>query len=164
MGVAAVVQKLRIAAGLPSQYNVDSIPGLRFSMKSALSFLVAVSVFSCPLICHSGHTAAGSKRVASCCEHCAGGSTPDRSPNAPTPSNHSDGCPQGICSGAIMNHGAMYAVTLDPASSLPVAVIEPALSTAPSASGFAQFAVAPWPDDGKNPGRALCCLYSTLLC
>ena len=133
-------------------------------MKSALSFLVAVSVLSCPLICHSGHAVAGDKHAASCCDHCSSNSTPDNSPNAPASPHQSEGCPQGICNGAIMNHGATYAVALDNVWSLPVAVIEPTLTTVLQACRFARLAAAPCPDDGLNRGRALCCLYSTLLC
>jgi hypothetical protein len=45
----------------------------------------------------------------------------------------------------------------------PVAIISPRVARS-NEMPFDLFYAAPWPDDGMNTGRSLCCLYSTLLC
>jgi hypothetical protein len=50
-------------------------------------------------------------------------------------------------------------------ASLPMPVVNLAVSSAQGHDNyFLRFRTTPWPDDGMNIGRALCCLYSTLLC
>src|SRR4051794_14017521 len=102
-------------------------------MNSVISLILAVSVFSCPLICHAGHAASchDGKAIASCCCHPITTAIPsgERSNNAPNRPQGSDCCCQGICGGAVFQHGVAYDVGLDTSWSLPVAVIEPALLT-----------------------------------
>jgi hypothetical protein len=52
---------------------------------------------------------------------------------------------------------------LDTSWWVPVAIEAPQLVDSHQAE-FNRSCAAPWPDDGMNAGRALCCLYSTLLC
>jgi len=141
---------------------------MRNLAKQSVSVLLATSVFACPLICYSGHAVAraGGKPVASCCCHSAA--------NAPPAGDHSRGNPsrsqgpkcgcQGICGGAVVENDTAHNLTLDTTWSLPVAVIAPLLLARLEETRFNRFCATPWPDDGMNRGRALCCLYCTFLC
>jgi hypothetical protein len=137
-------------------------------MKSAIALLLAGSVFACPLICHAGHAAsrADGNSVSGCCCHGAANTMPasDRSPSVPSRSHSSDGCCQGICGGAVMGNFATYNAALDLTWVVPFAAVEPGLLTTLQETHAGRLCTAPWPDDGMNRGRELCCLFSTLLC
>ncbi len=161
------VQKLD-CGGHSGAVSYSSSSAAEREMKSAISLLLVASVFACPLICHVGHAAsrANGKSVAGCCCHGATDTMPagDRSPGVPSRSHGSDGCCQGICGGAVMGNFATYNAALDLTWVLPFAVVEPVLLTTLQETHADRFCTAPWPDDGTNRGRELCCLFSTLLC
>src|SRR5262249_34937621 len=129
---------------------------------------LAVSVFSCPLICHSGHVASrpDGKPIASCCCHPITTTNPlgDGSNHVPNRLPGSGGCCRGICGGAVFQQSIAFDVALDTNWSLPVAMMEPVLLTNLQEMQFNRSCTTPWPDDEANRGRVLCCLFSTLLC
>src|SRR5437762_1160118 len=113
-------------------------------MKSALSLLLAVSVFSCPLLCHVGHVAAGTHIVgAACCCHPQPAGGPSKgNPNRP---QKSDGCCQGVCGGAVFNHAPSVQSTVDTDWSVPVVVVQPISLFTLHETEFNRFGAAPWP-------------------
>ncbi len=64
----------------------------------------------------------------------------------------------------MLQQGVAYDVALDATWSLPVVDLVPAVLSDLQEVRFSQFLTTPWPDDGVNRGRAVCCLFSTLLC
>ena len=56
-------------------------------------------------------------------------------------------------------------INLDAGWSLPIAIVDALLPAQLAATQWENFSTPPpWPNVGMNPGRALCYLYSTLLC
>jgi hypothetical protein len=100
-----------------------------------------------------------------CCAH--GAKMPSSSHENPSPqggrSPQSGGACQCICGGAVVDEAGLNVAELDASCWLPVAIILPSVIDS-NQSPFDRFSAAPWPDDGVNVGRSLCCLYSTLLC
>jgi hypothetical protein len=65
----------------------------------------------------------------------------------------------------VIDHGSAPDVSLDTSWSLPVAIADAALPAQVAAAHWDNFSTPPpWAAGGMNPGRALCYLYSTILC
>jgi hypothetical protein len=154
--------------------NISSWPrvcnGLYFHMmRATLSIYLAATIFACPLLCNWGVYSAASQGAEAvrcpCCAHAA--EMPSSSHENPSsqdgPSPRSGGSCQCICGGAVVDEAESNVAELDTSCWLPVAIMLPSVIDF-SQSPFDRFCAAPWPDDGVNVGRALCCLYSTLLC
>jgi hypothetical protein len=136
-------------------------------MNSAISVLLSAAILACPYICHAGHAAGRSEgKNAASCACCRGPTekTSHDSQGGPKSPHRSGGCPKGICNGAVVENGAFHDFGLDTSWSLPVADLYLSTHSHLQPSQFDRYAPAPWPDDGTNRGRALCCLFSTLLC
>ena len=135
----------------------------------AFSTLLIAAIVGCPLFCRSGLCHAGTSATECgahrcCCSHSEPVSN-DQHPCPGDPSSPRDekNC-QGICGGAVFENADLRALTLDASRSLPVAVVERPLLQHVQVAGFHPLDAAPWPGHGMNPGRALCHLYSVLLC
>lgn len=131
-------------------------------VRLTVPFLLAISVFSCPMICGTGGAQPGSSHQGSC--SCCHESTLGEHPSPDHGSRQC--CCQGICGGAVLEAGVqinlheLLASTgvddLLPASAL----IETHSIDLVSETAFAAAA----PPDGENLGRALRHLLSSLLC
>ncbi|HJQ78856.1 MAG TPA: hypothetical protein VJ828_02820 [Lacipirellulaceae bacterium] len=137
-------------------------------MPRLLSIYLAATILTCPLVCRFGQcsAAAGESQRIGCCS-CCHGCAPQSSENHPAAPERGSSDPTGscqcICGGAVVDDAGSVIAQLDTSWWSPVAIILPHSIDADSIE-FDGFCAAPWPDIGMNPGRALCCLYSTLLC
>jgi hypothetical protein len=137
-------------------------------MNRLLSIYLAATIFVCPLYCRftqcEADAADGAAPVCSCCHRSHSQGTPAKIPSAPEPQpSNSGGSCQCICGGALVDIVHSHIADVDTSWWLPVAIMSPRvvhLNEMP----FDRFCAVPWPDDGVNVGRSLCCLYSTLLC
>jgi hypothetical protein len=136
-------------------------------MRRALAILLSAAVFSCPLFCtlgRCGEDAGDQGQRCSCCDHEGSSAVPEDGSRPMKPANHeAGGACQCICGGAVVEDASLDGVQLDVRLDLPVATILPAIIAAQIAEPVPSREVH-LPDDGMNPGRALCCLYSTFLC
>jgi hypothetical protein len=118
------------------------------------------------LICHGlGGDRAGGKLAGCSCRQAAGTCSSSERHSCPSPApseNPGDSC-QCICGGAVIDDAGVHELKIETNWSLLAAVVEPVLVQA-DVLRVLRLATPPWPDDGVNVGRALCCLYSTLLC
>jgi hypothetical protein len=140
---------------------------IRYSciMSRVLRVYLTAAILACPLLCRfteSSAAAGGSQGVGcSCCQGSGRQSSEDGAPERRS-SNPGGSC-QCICGGAVVDDAAVAVAELDTSWWSPVAIIR--LHSLSSVSiELDRFGAAPWPDIGMNPGRALCCLYSMLLC
>jgi hypothetical protein len=137
------------------------------NMNRVLSLYLAATIFACPLYCwfaKCGAAVEGTTPVCSCCHGGGSHGTPANAPTAPGPQpSDSGGSCQCICGGAVVDHANANVADIDTSWWLPVAIISPRVAHT-NEMPFDCFCRAPWPDDGMNVGRSLCCLYSTLLC
>src|SRR4051794_22239909 len=114
-------------------------------MKSAISLILAVSVFSCPLLCHVGHVSAAAHiAAAGCCCHSSQPSNNDGPNGNPFRSHKSNSCCQGVCGGAVFNHVPSVPAAVDTSWSLPISLVEHALLTSLPEIQFNRFCTAPW--------------------
>lgn len=137
-------------------------------MQWAVTILLTAAIFACPILCavgdcydcDSGEAADG----CSCCHEGGAANSGDGNsyPADSRPPDSGDACAC-ICGGAVVDDAGSHVVHFDWSWSLPVAVVEPAVGQLHEAL-FRQFSLAPWPDVGRNAGRAICCLFSTYLC
>jgi hypothetical protein len=140
-----------------------------FMLNRSIHFLLIATLVACPLLCGMGHTevrAAGDigTSACGCCKTVNQPRSTDQGSCPPHDSApDSENCCPCICGGAVVEHGSLYDVGVDTTWSLP-APVEHAIGLQAVAGRFSPFAAAAWPDIGMNPGRALCCLYNTLLC
>ena len=129
--------------------------------RQTLSILLATALSGCPLICSARSTGDGVARGGGQC--CGGCDAPTDEDSGPAPDSNGDSgeaC-ECLCRGAIVDDAQQ--VDLDTSCSFPLADVAPrALGACLIQSEYR--ITGPWPDGGINVGRALCCLYSTLLC
>jgi hypothetical protein len=158
-----------IAANGPIPYDIWSNAGKWYTsnMNRVLSLYLAATIFFCPLNCRfkqcKADAAEGTAPICSCCHGGHSQGTTPKTPSAPQPRpSDSGGSCQCICGGAVVDHVSANVANLDTSWWLPVAIISSCEFH--SNETFDRFRRAPWPDDGTNTGRSLCCLYSMLLC
>jgi hypothetical protein len=136
-------------------------------MNRLLSVYLAATIFVCPLYCRFAQCKAaadGAEPVCSCCHRHGAPVSPEQLPSSPEPQpSDSGGSCQCICGGAVVDDVRLDVLALDTSWWLTVAFISPQ-AVHSNEMPFDRFCAAPWPDDGTNAGRFLCCLYSTLLC
>lgn len=137
-------------------------------MRRAISILTVANLLFCPIMCGREHVSDGAegKIVRHACDCCGGeGQVPsgtDANPAKHAPTRPGHGC-ECICGGAIVNDANLHGVLCDWNWALPVALTDPDAAQTLS-DCLTRSPCAPWPDVGKNHGRILCCLYSTLQC
>jgi hypothetical protein len=129
----------------------------------ALNILLALGIFTCPLVCRGGDRCCGNEHAALehvCCEEC--GANPadhDRGDKRGPGSN--DGC-QCICGGAVIEITTLH-LYLDVCEwitpTIPIQVLAPTIEPQ-----FDFVGTPPLPDDDMNPGRALRCRIMSFLC
>jgi hypothetical protein len=136
-------------------------------MSRVLCVYLAATIFACPLFCQLGQCGAAAEGVESICSGCCHGGGPissEEQPSAPErDSSDEGGSCQCICGGAVVDGAAQSVAVLDTSWWSPVAIILPQIADSQQGQ-LDRFSGSPWPDDGMNAGRVLCCLYSTLLC
>ena len=134
-------------------------------VRGALSILLATTILACPFVCRAGGAseADGAASARATCFHCHHAAEPDDGHSSPSsPDRHNGPECQCVCSGAVVKHTVPFDARPDviyPAS-LPVV----AQLVAPLLNGqLAGHFEAPPPTGSANPGRTLCCLYSSYL-
>ena len=135
-------------------------------MSRVLSVYLAATILVCPLFCHVAQcsvTAEGVESVRGCCCGNGAGSPLEEQPTAPERrSSDSGGCCQCICGGAVVDAAAADIAGVDTGWWSPVVILMPGVSF--QKAQFDWSCAALWSDDDMNTGRAVCCLYCTLLC
>jgi hypothetical protein len=128
----------------------------------ALNILLAVGIFTCPLVCRGGGRCCGNEHATLehvCCEECgANPAHPDRDRGDNRESEPSDCC-QCICGGAVVEI-TMLQLDLDVCewiTPVPIQALDPTIEPP------FEF-VGALPDDDMNPGRALRCRIMSFLC
>ena len=134
--------------------------------QSLLTTFVAASIFACPLLCKLGsgccgeHCAVAAQK--SCCRDCPS-QTKDEHSAPTTPSDRSpEKCRQCVCGGALLEKSSLADIQLESHWSLPAPILYAAVASA-GQSRFELYSMPLRPEDGVNPGRALCQLFMTFL-
>jgi hypothetical protein len=131
-------------------------------LSRAISIFLIATILNCPLYCSWSAGGVGAEGKA-CCRGCCHPSSQPASGERSCPARDSGKCCQCICGGAVIGDAATLDIGFDASLSLPVVDLA-VTSVLSQVSNLPRIRTTPWPDDGVNVGRALCCLYSTLLC
>jgi hypothetical protein len=133
-------------------------------LSRAFSILLITAIFNCPLCCSWGAGSVRSGDTAKThCRGCCHSPAKSESGEQSCPLREPGKCCQCICGGAIVGDAVAQDIGFD--ASLPMPVANRAVVSVPAQYiEFLRIRTTPWPDDGVNVGRAMCCLYSTFLC
>jgi hypothetical protein len=143
-------------------WDLGKMPGMMLTR--IFSTWLTAAILLCPYVCSGGVLCGNAERESQQCSCCHQSAPMDNSrPDEPIPSEQpSGGTRQCICGGAVLEDMAQFDAAPLVASLLdllPVPAIASASDVAPSV-----FLSGTPPTCSMNPGRELCCLYSTFLC
>ena len=135
-------------------------------LRRVLSLVLIVAVVDCPMLCGAvSVTAPQDAGVPSCCccRHCDGALSSDDGSEPSDEPQEGAGLFQCICNGAVVEQGALQSFEVDLGCWAPVAAnVSPIIQA--SAAELVSLHAALQPDCGMNEGRAMRCLFMSLLC
>jgi len=138
-------------------------------LNRSIGILLSATIVACPFFCNLGNGGAVSARDesgAGACDCCRTSGKPAPADEQSCPARDSSpasGDCRCICGGAVVEDVALPDIGVDTSCTLPAPIVD-SLPAPVQEARFRACGANPWPDDGTNPGRALCCLYNTYQC